>query len=74
MAILNKWPSKHWLNAKKQKPRQKYNATYLFTALGGHLGAALPVAGVAAHCKKQTQESASHTEGVRSAALLADDD
>lgn len=60
MAILNKWPSKHWLNAKKQKHRQKYNATYLFTALGGHLGAALPVAGVAAHCKKQTQDCESH--------------
>lgn len=32
---------------------KKKISSYLFTALGGHLGAALPVAGVATHCRQQ---------------------
>lgn len=37
---------------KNKNQDEKNKAAYLFTALGGHLGAALPVAGVAAHCNK----------------------
>lgn len=35
------------------KIKQKKISTYLFTALGCHLGAALPMAGVATHCRQQ---------------------
>lgn len=41
---------------------QKEISSYLFTALGGHLGAAPPVAGVATHCR--TTEQHNQTDGI----------
>lgn len=41
---------------------KKNISSYLFTALGGHLGAALPVAGVATHCRMKEQHN--QTDGL----------
>lgn len=36
---------------------KKRNSTYLLAALRGHFGTALPVAGVATHCRQNKRQS-----------------